>query len=208
MIAKALIALLAMTCIAGLAGKAEAALESRLGGLAWYDSTLDVSWATDASLGATEPYFVQRDALSTLTIGGVGDWRMPTLDVDGNGVIVDCSGGAIGCADNELGYMFAVNGVTSAAPGPFSEVAESYWVDPYDLVLGFAHLFSMSSGADLGVVADDAPGMGAVWAVRDGDVGPAPVPLPAAAWSLGAGLLALHRLSRVRRDAPSPRRSR
>ena len=65
-----------------------------------------------------------------LTVGGVTGWRLPNADVNGDGVIVSCFGADIvGCNDNEMGFLFLEEGVTSASPDPFINLIgnSSYW---------------------------------------------------------------------------------
>jgi len=53
--------------ILGVSGAANAALVSRLGGLAVYDTDLNITWLANANAWA-----------SGLTVGGFSGWRLPT----------------------------------------------------------------------------------------------------------------------------------
>ena len=84
-------------------------LESRLGGLAYYDPNLDITWLTDADInnGSDVTWDSQSAWAAGLEIGGFIGWRLPSADVNGDGVVVDCNGGGVaGCIDNEMGYLF------------------------------------------------------------------------------------------------------
>ena len=51
------------------------------------------------------------------------DWRLASMDVNGDNNIVYCSlSTELACRDNELGYMFYQNGVSDFSPGPFTNV--------------------------------------------------------------------------------------
>ena len=117
-------------------------LESRLGGLAYYDSNLNITWVADANAGAGSSFddgstttdgamtWASADAwVASLTIASVGGWRLPSADVNGDGTVVDCNGGGVtDCFDNEMGYLFWEEGITSAAQFPFANIqANRYW---------------------------------------------------------------------------------
>jgi len=84
-------------------------LESRLGGQAFYDPNLDITWLADANAGAgsafddvatgsttgttTDGKMTWQSAMdwaASLTVGGViaGTWRLASMDKDGAGVSV------------------------------------------------------------------------------------------------------------------------
>jgi len=122
------------------------------------------------------------------------------MDVNGDGVIINCDGGGVqGCEDNELGFMAWENGITSQTPGVFTNVgrpgpylSDRYWSSTVDAnnpdnawVFDFERVYG-SHGQ--GVGGKDYNSLLA-WAVFDGDV--AAVPIPAAVWFFGSGLLAI-----------------
>jgi hypothetical protein len=92
-----------LVCL-GLSGTASATLLSRLGGHAYYDTVLDVTWLADANLAASNTFGVvgvstngtmfwpvANDFIAALNAyGGTGylgfaDWRLPTMSpVDGS----------------------------------------------------------------------------------------------------------------------------
>jgi hypothetical protein len=168
-----------------------AALITRLGGLAFYDDVLGVTWTADADINGWMNWTDANAWVDSLTIGGKGGWRLPSVDVDGNGAVVDCStASALDCRDNEMGYMYFQNGVNTSNPTPFSNLSDAfYWsgtVYSSDPFRAWIFLFSPPSFE----VADGQLGDTlAVWAVHDGDI--AAVPLPGASVMFLSGLLGL-----------------
>ena len=82
------------TCLAVVSYSANAALVSRLGGLAYYDTEADLTWLADANYAQTSGYDADgkmnwADANSwaaSLNVGGVDGWRLPdTIDVGHDG---------------------------------------------------------------------------------------------------------------------------
>jgi len=58
---------------------ANAAFESRLGGLAYYDTQTDLTWLTDANAAGTRMSWAEANAwTSSLSVAGVGGWRLPS----------------------------------------------------------------------------------------------------------------------------------
>jgi hypothetical protein len=185
---------------------ANAALFDNGGGLI-YDTVLDITWAQPDDVGR-----VWNDAnswASGLTLGGVSGWRLPYISVAaGAGPFadspVDCNtAGEVACRDNELGYMFYQNlGGTQGQPILNSSDPDldlfptlqsvDYWsgtetADP----VGFAWEFDFGDGFqdEFGV----SSGLGS-WAVHSGDV--SAIPVPAAVWLFGSGLLGLVGMAR------------
>ena len=70
------------------ASTVDAALESRLTGLAYYDTLLDITWAADARIVENDTWANQTAWASTLNLGGVTGWRLPSADADGDGTVV------------------------------------------------------------------------------------------------------------------------
>lgn len=167
----------------------QAALVSRLGGQAYYDTELDITWAQNANINGQDTWDGQVSWVSGLTIAGVSGWRLPNMDVDNDGTIVDCASVAEPtCRDNEYGYMYHQNGVSFASPGMFANVQSGstapYWsatkYAPSPSVVAWAHNFSNGSSV---IQTTTNPDIYA-WAVHSGDV----VPIPAAAWLFGSAL--------------------
>jgi hypothetical protein len=111
-----------------------AALYSRLGGLVYYDDVLDVTLLADANLALTNQFGLSLRAnefdTNPNTVGSTGrmtlananawidgmnssnylgfdDWRLPVVDINNDGGVVDCYGGVHPyCSDNEMGYLY------------------------------------------------------------------------------------------------------
>jgi len=167
-------------------------LESRLGGLAYYDPNLNITWAADAGIIPFGNLDTQLTAAASLTIAGITNWRLPSMDVNSDGVVIDCNGGGVlGCLDNELGYLYWEEGITASTPGPFSNISGTagvFYRSATELVSDSTVTHSISFGfGGQGTVPKSS--VAATMAVYDGDVGM--VPIPAAAWLFGTGLLGL-----------------
>ncbi|MGB5305464.1 MAG: hypothetical protein WBO57_04420, partial [Gammaproteobacteria bacterium] len=67
-----------------------AAFLPRLGGLAYYDDQLGITWTTDANINPFHYWQNHVDMAAALTLGGVTGWRLPNLDVNNDGLIVSC----------------------------------------------------------------------------------------------------------------------
>ena len=186
----------------GMVGSADAALVGRLaatpGGTdyqAYYDDVLDITWAADANINDVDTWQNQNAWAAGLDIGGVTGWRLPTtLQPDAS-----CSNQQSGitsfgfnCSGSELGNLFyntlgnTANSVTST--GPFSNVQSTgYWsATQFATFTNSAWVFDMSNGNQ---VAIDKDFTFYAWAVHSGDV--SAVPVPAAVWLFGSGLLGL-----------------
>ena len=176
-------------------------LETRLGGLAYYDPNLDITWAADANINGSAWWDDQVAWAGGLTIGGVSGWRLASADVNGDGTVVDCSGSlVIGCADNEMGYLYWQEGITALSPGPFSNVKTT----PGDFYWSGTELATDTTRAWRFNFDDGAQSTGGknnfryAWAVHSGDVS---VPVPPAIWLFGSGLLGLVGIARRKKTA-------
>lgn len=208
--------LLGATCagiLIAASGAAQAALIDRGGGLI-YDTDLNITWLADTNYARTSGY--DADGLMTWSgantwaenlnyydsVRGVtfSDWRLPSSN--------ECT--YYNCTGSELGHMF-YNELGGVA-GQYIDAIHNanYW-----LFTNFPPGFYWTSasyapipGRALGFYAGDGgqyayykTNLLYAWAVRSGDVAAAAstVPVPAAAWLFGSGLLGLVGVSRKRR---------
>jgi len=133
------------------------------------------------------------DFAANLNFQGFIDWRLPSVDIDGNGIIIDCRfSSEIECRDNELGYMWRHNlgGEPFGDPiigdqGPFQNVQILHWSNTFletDPSLAWALSFRFGTAQRIALdVIVSSP-----WAVRDGDV--IDTPIPPSLMQLVAGL--------------------
>ena len=216
------------TCLAVVSFSANAALESRLGGLAYYDTEADLTWLADANYAKTsgydlDGYMTWADAnawAAGLSVGGVTGWRLPdtnpvngttynyTFAYDGStdvGYNISAPDTAYaGSMASELANMFynvlgnTGSYDTSGTPtgchpcltntGPFSNLESNYYwsATQYAPDTSSAWSFFMFSGYQGSYYK---PYGFYAWAVQSGDV--SEVPVPAAIWLLGSGLIGL-----------------
>jgi len=171
-------------------------LESRLGGLAFYDPNLDITWAANATTnGVIDTWENQNAWVEGFSLGGVSGWRLPSADVNGDGVVVNCfGGGVVGCEDNEMGYLYWEEGITPTTPGPFSNVVTSdrYWTSTESATISIAAWYFYFY--DGNQIENQKWSTHYAWAVRPGDIGS--VPIPATVWLFASGLVGLIGFSR------------
>ena len=180
-----------------------ATLTSVLSGQAIYDSDADLTWLANANAAGTMMDWATANAWAAgLTVGGVTGWRLPdTLQPDSSCEFQDV-GDSYGynCTGSEMGNLFYnVLGNTTGSlsnTDPFSNVQSSrYWSSTeYALNTGYAWLFNFGNGYQ---TIDIKSANIYAWAVQSGNVGA--VPVPAAVWLFGSGLLGLIGLGRQRR---------
>jgi hypothetical protein len=148
-----------------------AALISVLNGQAYYDDQLDITWTANANINGATNWDNQVAWAAGLDIDGVTGWRLPSMDVNGDDVTVNCSSSSqAACKDNEYGHLNYYGAGTEFAPDP-------------NYAQGFLFRFGGTNrwdpkGSDL-----------FAWAVHSGNVGA--VPIPPALWLFGSGLLGL-----------------
>lgn len=190
-----------------------AALYTRLEGMAVYDSDFNITWTANANINGVMTWDEARTWASNLVIGGVSGWRLPaTLQPD-----TSCSeqwfsaawigigeqGAGYNCTGSEMGHLFynelggvagtGIDLVHNAKYSLFSNfTGGSYWSgttyapdgsSAWNFIFGQGKQQSSFKGGALYAMA-----------VRDGDV--ASVPIPAAFWLFGSGLLGLIGLAR------------
>lgn len=173
----------------GLLSTAHAALEVRLNGQAYYDTDLDITWATNANINGRHIWGDQMNWVSGLTINGVSGWRLPSADVNGDGFVVNCfGGGVVGCSDNEMGYLFWEENITANISNPFSNIQSYfYWSGTeFAPIPSVAWEFSFNDGTQF--AARKIPDNFA-WPVHDGDVALIPEPQTCAMLLAGLGFL-------------------
>ena len=178
---------------------ANAALVSRLGGAAAYDDVLDITWTTNANINGVASWDNQVAWADGFSLGGFDDWRLASMSVAAGlptgttTSVIDCSSSSqTACEDNELGYMYYYNlGGTGDQTGnhtigdvTLTDVQSNYWSGT-EFNSSDAWRFRYSTGLQ-GTGNEDGGRYG--WAVRAGD---SFVPIPAAVWLFGSGLLGL-----------------
>lgn len=193
-----------------LSTSVNAALVSRLGGLAYYDTEADLTWLTDANYAFTSGYRTRvedgrmrwdqaNNWASTLEVEGVTGWRLPTtLQPDPSCSNQDNGSNGFSCSGSELGNMFNTvigsgwSGVsweltTNSDYDLFENIQHVFWSGTEDgLDASQAWAFSTYNGATLSHPINTSY---FAWAVHDGDV--SAVPVPAAMWLFGSGLIGL-----------------
>ncbi len=171
---------------------------------AYYDNQLDITWTANANINGTNFWNNQVAWAAGLGINGVTGWRLASMDVNGDGTIVNCSTDQAACKDNEYGHLFNYgagtvfgSGITTSSPGPFSNVQPNdYWsgtedaLFPSEVAWYFHFMFGSRSTVYKGLNHF-------AWAVHSGNV--SAVPVPAAVWLFGSGLLGLLGLARRKR---------
>ena len=190
----------------------KAALVDNGGGLI-YDDVLNITWA--------QPDNIQRNwgeantFASGLILGGVSGWRLPFISVAAGagpftGSPVDCdTASELACQDNELGYMFYHNlsgtrGVSIVDSGdpdlalfPSLTVLEKYFWSGTEVDSTSAWTLQFNAGGFISDPGQQIPqsqiaGNAHAWVVHEGNI----VPVPAAVWLFGSGLIGLVGLAR------------
>ena len=172
---------------------------------AYYDTESDLTWLADANYARTTDYIeanslgrmVWSEASTWVTgldINGVSGWRLPeTIQPDANcSQQFNESSWGYGCSGSEMGNLFynvlgnSAGSITNT--GPFSNIGGAYWSATNENAE--AWYFSMQSGQQ-----DYYPKSWEfyTWAVHDGEIGVqiSAVPVPAAVWLFGSGLIGL-----------------
>lgn len=194
-----------------------ATLQSRLGGLVYYDPDANLTWVADANLAQTSSYdadgrmtWAKANTWATsLEVAGITGWRLPhTISDDDNCSISGIHGDSgYNCTGSEMPNLFYnVLGNTSGTlsnTDPFSNIKTTiYWSSLYTYEPSRAWVTDMGSGTTY--ATNKMIHEGFAWAVQTGDIGPnsvSPVPVPAAIWLFGSGLMGLIGFSRRKRQA-------
>ncbi|MDX2486887.1 MAG: DUF1566 domain-containing protein [Gammaproteobacteria bacterium] len=164
---------------------------------AYYDNILNITWLENANVNEPDDWNNQVAWAAGLNIGGITNWRLPDMDLDADGTVVNCSSGTqADCMDNEYGHLYYYgadttlgNGITPGTPDPFSNLQSGfYWSGTPTTDLNTAWGFRFDNGQ---VLANARTEINYAWAVHDGIVGSAVIPIPAAVWLFGSGLICL-----------------
>lgn len=135
----------------------------------------------------------------SLTIDGISGWRLPSMDVNGDSTIVTCEfSSESDCLDNEYGYLYYYDGITASTPDPFTNIqsgiflngdSELYWSGSLGAAPDSAGSYDFNPGDPYESANTPDTWNFYAMAVYDGDV--SAVPIPAAAWLFGSGLIGL-----------------
>lgn len=185
---------------------------------AYYDTTLDITWLADANYAGKMDWATANNWAANLNPynSGITGWRLPdTVDVGNDAatytnIYQGVDYGYNITTHSELSHMFyetlgdlayydtsgnVQSGYGLSNTGPFSNLDSSYWsATEYGAFTNYAWYFTMSSGYQAN---GNKAGPGGAWAVHSGDVGGvSAVPVPAAVWLFGSGLLGLVGMAR------------
>ncbi len=192
---------------------------------AYYDTTLDITWLADANANGAMTWDEANTWAANLNVNGVTGWRLPTMvdtgTSDCNGRVysgTDCgynvqTGSAATTVYSEMASLFydtlgnlALYDTSGAYPqpgwgltntGPFFDLVSYSYQDGYeflDLDLNLAGYFNFSNGYQY---RSNKTNSFYALAVRPGDV--SAVPVPAAVWLFGSGLMGLLGLAKRKR---------
>jgi hypothetical protein len=159
------------------ASTANATLESRLSGMAYYDTDTNLTWAAPGYILSEDTFFNQIDKLLTYTLGGIGEWSAPnaaeffSLVID-HSVPILFDGIPIGLLD-------------PIPPLDFESLYSWYWVGSW-----YGSVFVYRPGTLEGFPGDVSPSLSdfRVWQVHHGDVPLTAIPEPQTYAMLLAGL--------------------
>ncbi|MDH5191278.1 MAG: VPLPA-CTERM sorting domain-containing protein [Gammaproteobacteria bacterium] len=209
--------------LVGFSSLADAALVSRLGGLAYYDTEADLTWLADANAAAGSVYdtydpgsgkMIWADAnawAASLNVNGVTGWRLPSTVQPDSSCDSQYDAGTFGlqsygynCTGSEMGNLIynvlggvAATSITTthnANYDLFSNIQHwAYWsATEYapDSTQAFLYGTRINNQA-WGLKTENQLN---AWAVYSGDV--SAVPVPAAVWLFGSGLIGLAGVAR------------
>ena len=184
---------LALLASAAVTGTAQASLFDRGNGLI-YDDAKDITWTANANINGLMTWTQAVAWADNLVLGGYSDWRLPTTIPATAGY--NQTGSELGeLFYNELGGVAGSSITTThnANYNLFTNVQSYvYWSgSEYAPVPSYAWYFSTGYGSQGN---DFKYNQLYAWAVRPGDV--AAVPVPAAFWLFGSGLMGLLGLRR------------
>lgn len=172
---------------------ANAALYSRLNGQAVYDSDLNITWTANANINGRMTWADANTWAANLVIDGIGGWRLPTTTQPDP----TCDAFGYSCTGSEMGHLFytelggaAHDSILNTNNGSLSlfnnfQISYYYWSGTEDLqnTVNAWDFYFGTGGQD----ADSKDNGDFALAVHPGDV--AAVPIPAALWLFGSGLV-------------------
>ena len=155
------------------------------------DGTYNLTSADFNTSNSTMTWFGAQAWTNSLTLGGYTDWRLPSVSYYGGGTRMS----EMGAFFNQLGGV-AGNSITTTHNTNydlFSNILpEQYWsYEEYSGNANSSWFFFTAYGVEGVSYKTDKL---FAWAVRPGDV--AAVPLPAAVWLFGSGLIGLASVTR------------
>lgn len=201
-----------MAVVLVISSSANAALVGRLADSngvyqAYYDDVANLTWLADSNAGIGSGYDSYGDGrmgwdnanawVAQLSVGGVSGWRLTdTLELDTS---CDRQSGSVSyganCTGSEMGNLFYnVLGNSAGSlsnTGPFSiqpDIRTNFYWSGTEYTSDTVYAWVFNMGGSQGYYNKSTNYM-YVWAVQSGDV--SPVPVPAAAWLFGSGLLGL-----------------
>jgi hypothetical protein len=201
----------------------QAALIPVLGGQAYYDDVADLTWLANANLAGTTMTWAAANAWAAgLNISGVTGWRLPdTVDVGNDGatytnIYQGVDYGYNITTHSEMSNMFFnvlgntayydTSGTPTGCPGspnycltntgPFSNLQSSFYWSSTEYAPDPTNAWVFDFGYGLQTNPNKGSN-GYAWAVQSGNAGV--VPVPAAVWLFGSGLLALVGIGKQRR---------
>jgi hypothetical protein len=168
----------------GVSFGAQASLISS-GPLTVYDSAQTLTWTKDANLNGQMDWTTAVAWANNLDYAGYTDWVLPNIDqltTQFSTNLGEAAGSSIADSHNDSYNLFT--NVQSYAYWSGSESApNSALAWDYNTLLGLQQINTVAYGFY-------------AWAVRPGDIAASSVPVPAAVWLFGSGLIGLASFSR------------
>ena len=194
------------TCLAVVSFNTNAALVSRLGGLAYYDDVTDLTWLADANSAGSMNWSDANAWAENLNVSGVTGWRLPKTVASAGYT----GGYDYACTDSEMCNFFynVLGGSQNVSIGIthnsnydlFANWTNAgYWsATEYSYISAndSAWWFMFFNGAQN--IDNNKNNLYGAWAVYSGDVNDfvSAVPVPAAVWLFGSGLIGLAGVAR------------
>ena len=153
-----------------------------LGGGMIYDDALDITWLQNANQGGSQNRANARSWAENLVFGGYDDWRLPNIDVNGDGGLF----ASVANPDNEFAWMFFHNlggnfwdnktGTQTSVDGiTFTGITARYYTADTGNDNKY-YVYVMSDGGQFFQSAGTAAY--GTWAVRAGGAPPVPANTP------------------------------